>query len=791
MSLPPRGHCLNPDCRSSEILSNGQTVSVLNVIHPYGNHAALHPQNIDGAPLRYENLSAGCGGLIILPLPQRFNPTLKCSYCGKPWMAHSAVSSFNLLRAPEPALKAAPPHRTKSSKSTVVPTSIPSALDAGTTSTFPKAPAASSSSSNVFARSSAFLLPPAAAFAHVLDAPIADFSKRVNSAATVQTLRTESMQRLSPSRSRTASGSRTTGSRPEGPVEDTYEPRPNSHVYQICMLPFKNEKQYYENGEPVFSKYSMCTAESLPRVLRTLSTHHLVTNLLVHNNTNLWSKINTHLLHHLEDHRIRLTPASPSTSESAESSAYELRAWELLVFRGSQAAENRSLYLHSFVERQWDFDNLAKLLKKCLHPEHKHLEMMFVAPRYENLHGPLGRFDIDQHPCFPWSVYWPFMSVKEGQACSCISGCPGYEDAEAEEVNSDDSEEVLDAQLAVAARALRSRPRTKRYASRSPEIVEVKRLREWSPEQENFPPTEELMGTIPSRVPSLVLAPEAQDAPIAAPSVQELIAAERSSGVARVQPWSGDDVLTWRTHICCNVPTSTPESMIAHVHRHGSSETAPPFVAPAGVHLNNVVPVAGLLDGQRTFRIYSTSPSNPAATGQGPERAILVHGLRLSLTDSKRWVDSDGMYKRPLFHSFEGYFDKSIVSAFRVDGAWAALYLIQLGVGPDPLCPFLLIALSQKDREWISSLSLEYIHHLDPSAARALAPWFALKASDTVSMADLHRHPAVMLVMAYVPGVNVSIRSVPLSTSHQYRSAPQRPMLLLLHKGRSLRCARV
>ncbi|KAK7008038.1 hypothetical protein R3P38DRAFT_3593227 [Favolaschia claudopus] len=857
MSLPPRGPCLHEDCRSSASCagficqaSSGDFVdrphslaTQCACVHPYGNHAALQPQNITGAPPRYEHLNAGCGGFFILSQLQ-FNPVLPCSYCGKAWMAHSSFSSLDLPRPPASAPPPPPPPSSMSEPTepahyhnpfatrmpasravgaVSAPVHDPPAMPLINKSAGPSNPFASAARShpsdslpstsasatnvNVFARSSSSLPPPANVFARVTSnapaqPPISNFERRVSSGATVQTLRTESLQRISersPSRS---------SSRQSGLVDDNFIPRPGAHVFQVCLLPFKNEKQYYRNGEPIFDLYSMRTSDSLPSLLRTLTKWNLVANIHVTSDVDLWSQLDRYLREHLTKHGIRL---AESLSVQEGSSPYERRAWDMYIFRSNDTAKNRKLSEHCPVERQWTLASISKLLTKCLHPTQKHLEIMFVAPKYDNLWGPRSSYDIDQHPCFPWRVYWSDFNVEDDAACDCISGCPYFKDHD-----DNDNNDYSDMQSSPM-----PTPRLKRVASRSPpEAVDAGsskrlRLRELSPPAMDFPPPANLLAslskpTIPTPAPTILPLPtpllpeptssalplaapatqvaqfDAVNAMIATPSVQELIAAERTIGKKAVQPLTADQVLTWRTDVCSSIPDSTIEalsisgptaeataaalrSMISYVHQHAEDDAssdggedgaaaAAAFVAPDGIHMN-LVPLAGLLHGQRTVRIYSdpNRPLDSGATGYGPERAIFVQGLKLCLADSRRWGDSDGMYKRPIFQSFEGYSDAALNSAFRVDGAWAALYLTQIGVGPDPLCPFLLIALSQKDRSWLSSLSLEYVNLLDPSAARALAPWFAIKPSDVVPAKDLHRHPAVTLVAVYLPNVNINV----------------------------------
>ncbi|KAJ7263635.1 hypothetical protein B0H12DRAFT_1103248 [Mycena haematopus] len=178
--------------------------------------------------------------------------------------------------------------------------------------------------------------------------------------------------------------------------------------------------------------------------------------------------------------------------------------------------------------------------------------------------------------------------------------------------------------------------------------------------------------------------------------------------------------------------------------------------------------ICGFLHGHRLFRIYSDSeePLNSGATGPGPERATYIRGLNLRLSDTQRWAKSSGMYMRPTFDAVDGYEVVERITAFKVDGTWAALFLVQVGFGPDPLCPFLILAATQQNSKWIATLTLQYIQTLDPISARILAPWFAINAETVFNLPDDSAHPALLIALQYLE-ININEFTSPRNPTRQ------------------------
>ncbi|KAJ7784842.1 hypothetical protein DFH07DRAFT_786132 [Mycena maculata] len=159
---------------------------------------------------------------------------------------------------------------------------------------------------------------------------------------------------------------------------------------------------------------------------------------------------------------------------------------------------------------------------------------------------------------------------------------------------------------------------------------------------------------------------------------------------------------------------------------------------------------SGFFAPDRSFKIIAENPIS-SAQGHGVERSVYVKGLNLRVSDGLRWTPTSGMYSRPKFFGLPDVRREGTIRAFSIDGAWAALYMVTLGVGPDPICPFLLLAATCKDRHWVADLSLEYIHALDPSAAKILAPWFEITPDMVFKFPNDAQHPGLRLAAEFLP----------------------------------------
>ncbi|KAJ7750720.1 hypothetical protein DFH07DRAFT_827452, partial [Mycena maculata] len=157
---------------------------------------------------------------------------------------------------------------------------------------------------------------------------------------------------------------------------------------------------------------------------------------------------------------------------------------------------------------------------------------------------------------------------------------------------------------------------------------------------------------------------------------------------------------------------------------------------------------SGFFSPDQSFKIIA---ENPIGSAQG-------HGPTLRVSDRLRWTHTSRMYSRPKFFGLPNVQHKGTIRDFSIDGAWATLYMVTLGVGPNPICPFLLLTATFKDQHWVADLSLEYIHALDPSAAKILTPWFEITPDTVFKFPKDTQHPGLLL---FLPLTNFTKECVP------------------------------
>ncbi|KAJ7894237.1 hypothetical protein B0H14DRAFT_2559368 [Mycena olivaceomarginata] len=388
------------------------------------------------------------------------------------------------------------------------------------------------------------------------------------------------------------------------------------------------------------------------------------------------------------------------------------------------------------MERDYDFKALATISSRHRHPTTDDFRLLFIAPLHGNASGPFDDFFFNPlpHACLAWRVFWGLDGVSEfnredgGSEPDCVEGCPTT--------------------------SLRKRS----PGSPAPdEVPESKRLRA---EDDNFlpPPVIDLLNNV--RQPSTHERVEIDRRSHSSKTLQRLLAAANETVAVR----SSADILAWRGRIYGDVQEDSVEGLsvsgpntlsiattlltaIDTLHR---GQEFKPSQAETGVVVDRpLTAIRGVIHGDR---LYSPSPDGPAATGPGPENSVYIRGLALRLSDKSRWVKSGGVYFRPQFYGLP-IRREDVIASFKVDGTWAALYTIQVGLGPEPICPFLLLAATQHNGAWLRSLTLTYINALDPSAAKTLAPWFAINAGDTFDLSKDAGHPGLVLALTYVSGI--------------------------------------
>ncbi|KAJ7884405.1 hypothetical protein B0H14DRAFT_3743597 [Mycena olivaceomarginata] len=614
---------------------------------------------------------------------------------------------------------------------------------------------------------------------------ITRFQEQAPSFDTVKQQRVGSIARMnaaagphSPRRKLTADGSGFAAPSYSGSSTETElnsPPTPGHHKYLICVLPYT---------------YRFATTVQLPGLLRALTARGLVTALEIaerlNTGQNFWLELDSAIRNLLTNSGVVISysrhypPPYP----------FEYSSWEAVGPRSATVTHNRVFAPLGLLERDFN-DHAGKLLhnaKRVRHPTQEKIRVLFVAPRWGHLQGPISLNANDRdtaHPCFH-SVYSKktgLMNFDEDEPTSdCLEECPGG--AGVTEL-SDSEAFPLPSNLAFS---LPSGPSLKREApptdsdsapkrQKGPTIIIV---------DDDDAPTGQKPSAADSDI-EMDIIDSLEDEPQSANLVRQLIDA---TGPGPIDRFSFKQVLDILTAIVIApgpedtllpLEVSGPSidavatallALVQHYHEYPSDLDSFVPDEKSGVNLGCPVVPTGFFHIGRSYTIYP-DPRYPdvGANGQGPERAVYIAALNSRLQDGSRWTASSGFYFRPQFHPIPDIPKPARTLAYMVDGTWAAMFLVSLGVGPDPICPFLILAATQNDRDWVGNLSLAYINALDPSAAALLAPWFQVTSAQTFKFPRDSAHPAVALVANHL--------SIPLTEFSTERSEAEHRALHL------------
>ncbi|KAI0668383.1 hypothetical protein C8Q78DRAFT_1046861 [Trametes maxima] len=147
--------------------------------------------------------------------------------------------------------------------------------------------------------------------------------------------------------------------------------------------------------------------------------------------------------------------------------------------------------------------------------------------------------------------------------------------------------------------------------------------------------------------------------------------------------------------------------------RNGTFNTALQAAVPSGTECNECPLEALFSPATRRYQIGE-------GIGSGPMHAVLRAAIELTTSNAALWVDQ-GAFKTLNFHSSKDGGLPGREAAFRVCGFLCYLHLAVLGVGPEPVSPFLLhAAISGR-----AALQVDkgFINALDPVSFARLRPW--------------------------------------------------------------------
>ncbi|KAJ7761768.1 hypothetical protein B0H16DRAFT_1809971 [Mycena metata] len=592
---------------------------------------------------------------------------------------------------------------------------------------------------------------------------------------------------------------------PDAPIQAIANgPSPGFVRFLLIILPFTTG----EFEEPAYPSppLAITTSTHLRPLLDIVERAGLSTVLDLRKSAaqSQWPTILQTILDHLTQHNLQF---GHHPDHPASTTAFEFAPFQLLEMRNGQVQQHRNFTPANVLERDLNTSKLTKISRKTRHPEEENINPLFFNPRWKNLRGQGGfNMILGTHLCYPWHVFHG-SGIFQGSApvTHCIAGCPDVPEVGLTQTAntyraprdnkrkrspgssedgsySDDDSNSESSEVPVALAPPRRRHRSPIEADdnefpvalapprRRPHqpYIEVDDFSDGhsdSPIHEDLPHPQAIVAPEPppserrAEIEQQVVERERQ----ANDLVGQVIQSERDSGVPAVAVLCGRDVLQWRTNVCTAVNSddvkslyiagpSVPamaDTLVSLIRALVCDQPISNVVPSTGVELEPVPSFAGFLGVDRSFQVRADD--HETASGDGVERSVFVAGLTSRVQDNQRWGASSGMYSRPVFYGIPGVRRETHITEFAVDGAWVALYMVLFGVGPDPICPFMLLAATRKDHQWLGDLSLEYIHALDPSAARLLAPWFAITADTVFKLPDEGSHSALLLVAAFLP----------------------------------------
>ncbi|KAM6489605.1 hypothetical protein JOM56_014927 [Amanita muscaria] len=192
------------------------------------------------------------------------------------------------------------------------------------------------------------------------------------------------------------------------------------------------------------------------------------------------------------------------------------------------------------------------------------------------------------------------------------------------------------------------------------------------------------------------------------------------------------------------------QTLIALLQLQASDKQSTAGFEPAQGVVVRVPDITSLMNAFPLFQIQGNQ--SEGSTGIGPVREVYDTALLLRIRDEKRWSPSTtGGYHTVNLCSNPAMEDKSLALEYKVDGMLFALYLITVGVGPDPISPFVLYAACVDD---VESMELPKDYALgmvpDDSTAKAVDEIFEFNPTDTVSIGDLMNSRLASLVMDHI-----------------------------------------
>ncbi|KAJ7614537.1 hypothetical protein FB45DRAFT_1036006 [Roridomyces roridus] len=506
---------------------------------------------------------------------------------------------------------------------------------------------------------------------------------------------------------------------------------PSHHTYSVGLLPFcQGDGEDEQSPSP---DYRFRTLQDMEKLVAALKPYNLWFDLDIPTSdatagedpsvfTIVDNAINDQLTW-------AQTPIAPPTQRQEPDTKYNNRAWGILEFKNKRTDVNRPLTFAQLYEYQFTEKRLRNVCKGVDHPEDGRKSLMFIAPLYQNLRGPLQhRYPmLQKHRCFPWHV-WSKFDPTQVDDLDCFDDCTSS---------------------------------LGRRRERSLSLEEVGSL--------DTPNTRR-------RVDSPIIAPDMLS-DIDLPDVQ-LVSRRQTLhqitsylGVMKsvaergeIAPWEradGDELMDWRdtvldqidTEGCVAVSVSGPSleaiarTLFSAIRHHKDPDFA--FAREPGVICAQIPTEAGFFHTLRRYFLINSDDLANSGTGDGPERAHFLAALQLRVKDPRdvkaqsRWADS-GRFYRPTFDPRQSFIEGTErCYQYYIDGRYAILTMLQLATGAIPICPIIIYMTLHHDSQCLDAdnLSLAFIARLDPATATILKPWWDIRPEQVFKVSGDAENP--------------------------------------------------
>lgn len=187
--------------------------------------------------------------------------------------------------------------------------------------------------------------------------------------------------------------------------------------------------------------------------------------------------------------------------------------------------------------------------------------------------------------------------------------------------------------------------------------------------------------------------------------------------------------------------------LLRHIHSH-PKDTVPETPPPLGQGMQFIrnVPLRAFLYNNRSYTLRDSNTSGFVGTttiGRGLERSVWEQMFSKIEHDHDHW-QTIGPYSTPQFSPLRDSADDDAL--WLGYGAACALHLIYSGTAPEPVTPFLLLAVILGQGNF-HNLTYESVASFDPGLGQRIRPWFELP--DDGPFPTGLTHPVAQLLMQF------------------------------------------